>query len=61
MAGPLTGMQVVELAHIMSGPICGVMLADMGAEVIKVEKIPKGTTPGTLSDPALGRVGLFLM
>jgi crotonobetainyl-CoA:carnitine CoA-transferase CaiB-like acyl-CoA transferase len=40
--GPLSGMRVIELAHIMSGPICGMMLADMGAEVIKVEKIPGG-------------------
>ncbi|MDR5835775.1 CaiB/BaiF CoA-transferase family protein [Caballeronia sp. LZ034LL] len=42
MAGPLSGMRVIELAHIMSGPVCGMMLADMGAEVIKVEKIPHG-------------------
>ncbi|MGU7770282.1 CaiB/BaiF CoA transferase family protein [Burkholderia sp. MR1-5-21] len=35
-------MRVIELAHIMSGPICGMMLADMGADVIKVEKIPDG-------------------
>src|SRR5581483_7737297 len=42
MPGPLSGMRVVELAHIMSGPICGMMLADMGADVIKVEKGPAG-------------------
>ena len=40
--GPLKGMKVIELAHIMSGPVCGMMLADMGADVIKVEKIPGG-------------------
>jgi crotonobetainyl-CoA:carnitine CoA-transferase CaiB-like acyl-CoA transferase len=40
--GPLKGMKVIELAHIMSGPVCGMMLADMGADVIKVEKIAGG-------------------
>ncbi|AQH03185.1 CaiB/BaiF CoA transferase family protein [Caballeronia cordobensis] len=40
--GPLSGMKVVELAHIMSGPVCGMMLADMGADVVKVEKAPDG-------------------
>src|SRR5258708_22071255 len=40
--GPLAGMRVIELAHIMSDRICGIVLADMGADVIKVEKIPGG-------------------
>lgn len=38
----LTGLKVIELSHIMAGPVCGMMLADMGADVIKVEKIPGG-------------------
>ena len=40
--GPLDGLKVIELAHIMAGPVCGLMLADMGADVIKVEKVPGG-------------------
>jgi crotonobetainyl-CoA:carnitine CoA-transferase CaiB-like acyl-CoA transferase len=32
--GPLAGLKVIELAHIMAGPVCGLMLADMGADVI---------------------------
>ena len=42
MAGPLAGMRVLELAQIMAGPTAGMMLADMGADVIKVEKLPGG-------------------
>lgn len=40
--GPLAGLKVIELAHIMAGPTCGMLLADMGADVIKVEKFPGG-------------------
>jgi crotonobetainyl-CoA:carnitine CoA-transferase CaiB-like acyl-CoA transferase len=34
---PLTGLRVVEFTHMVMGPTCGMVLADMGAEVIKVE------------------------
>ena len=36
---PLAGLRVVEFTHMVMGPTCGVVLADMGAEVIKVEPI----------------------
>jgi crotonobetainyl-CoA:carnitine CoA-transferase CaiB-like acyl-CoA transferase len=41
MAKPLTGIRVIELANFIAGPLCGTLLADMGADVIKVEA-PKG-------------------
>src|SRR5216683_3323534 len=34
---PLSGVRVLELAHLIAGPICGMYLADMGADVVKVE------------------------
>jgi crotonobetainyl-CoA:carnitine CoA-transferase CaiB-like acyl-CoA transferase len=47
--GPLNGITVIELAHIMAGPTCGMLLADLGAEVIKVERIPGGDDSRTFS------------
>jgi formyl-CoA transferase/succinyl-CoA--D-citramalate CoA-transferase len=43
-AGPLAGIKVVELGAFIAGPFCGQLLADLGAEVIKVEA-PKGGDP----------------
>ena len=39
MAGPLTGVTVVDLSAVVSGPLTGAVLADLGADVIKVEKL----------------------
>ncbi|UCH75106.1 MAG: CoA transferase [Rhodospirillales bacterium] len=52
--GPLKGMRVIELAHIMAGPVCGLMLADMGADVIKVEKMPGGDDTRRSLPPEIG-------
>ena len=38
MAGPLDGIKVVEIGQALAGPLAGVILADLGADVIKVEK-----------------------
>jgi len=52
--GPLAGLTVIELAHIMAGPVCGLMLADMGADVIKVEKIAGGDDSRRFLPPDIG-------
>lgn len=45
MSGPLAGIRIVELAGIGPGPFCGMMLADHGAEVIRVDR------PGAVANP----------
>lgn len=60
--GPLAGLKVIELAHIMAGPTCGMMLADMGADVIKVEKVPDGDDSRRMVPPHInGESAAFVM
>src|SRR5438067_10106693 len=54
--GPLFGMRVLELAQIMAGPTCGMLLADMGADVIKVEKLPGGDDARDYREPRINGV-----
>jgi crotonobetainyl-CoA:carnitine CoA-transferase CaiB-like acyl-CoA transferase len=49
-------MRVLELAQIMAGPTCGMMLADMGADVIKVEKLPGGDDSRSYQEPRINGV-----
>ncbi|MXO91976.1 CaiB/BaiF CoA transferase family protein [Pontixanthobacter aquaemixtae] len=53
MAGPLEGIRIVEFAGIGPGPFCGMMLADHGAEVIRIDRASGsrgGTTPLSTKD-----------
>ena len=62
MNGALEGIKVVELAQIMAGPTCGMLLADMGADVIKVEKLPGGDDTRSYSEPQIaGESAAFMM
>ena len=47
--GPLSGVRVLELGHNIMGPVCGLILADLGAEVWKVERPGRGDDTRHLS------------
>lgn len=53
MTGPLSGIRVIEVGHMLAGPYCGLLLADMGAEVIKIEA-PEGDIARTVSPHFIG-------
>jgi crotonobetainyl-CoA:carnitine CoA-transferase CaiB-like acyl-CoA transferase len=56
---PLTGVRVIEIGNYMAGPFCGMQLADLGADVVKVEH-PKGGDLARLLEPvADGESGNF--
>ncbi len=58
---PLAGIRVIEFSHMVMGPTCGLVLADLGPEVIKVEPPGKGdrtrylVSSGAGFFPAFGR------
>ncbi len=53
---PYAGIRVVEFTHMVMGPTCGMLLADLGAEVIKVEPIEGDATRRLLAPaPASSR------
>ena len=51
--GPLQGIRVIEIGHMLAGPYCGLVLADLGAEVIKVEP-PEGDIARRVSPHMVG-------
>ena len=56
---PLSGIRVLDWSQIVMGPSCAMILADMGAEVIKIERAPRGDDTRTLGGLGLGFFPLF--
>ncbi|MGE5093514.1 MAG: CaiB/BaiF CoA transferase family protein [Betaproteobacteria bacterium] len=56
---PLAGVRVVEFSHMVMGPTCGLILADLGAEVVKVEPEGKGDPTRYLKSTGAGFFASF--
>src|SRR3954470_118929 len=56
---PLEGIRVVEFSHMVMGPTAGLVLADLGAEVIKVEPEGKGDPTRDLKSTGAGFFAAF--
>jgi crotonobetainyl-CoA:carnitine CoA-transferase CaiB-like acyl-CoA transferase len=56
---PLSGLRVVEFSQMVMGPCCGLILADLGAEVIKIEPLPRGDRTRYLPGLAAGFFAAF--
>lgn len=58
-ATPLTGLRVLELSHTVMGPTAGLILAELGADVVKIEPAPKGDHTRGLGGFAAGFFAAF--
>ena len=56
---PLEGVRVVEFSHMVMGPTCGLILADLGADVVKVEPAPGGDKTRRLPGSGAGYFGTY--
>ena len=58
--GPLDGVRVLDLSRVLAGPFCSLILADLGAEVIKVEELGSGDQTRTIPPFVGGESHYFL-
>ncbi len=57
--GPLSSIRILEIGHMLAGPYCGMLLADLGAEVIKIETPDGGDIGRTISPHWIGSINAY--
>ncbi|MGH8666432.1 MAG: CaiB/BaiF CoA transferase family protein [Burkholderiales bacterium] len=59
--GALAGLRVLDLTRVLAGPVCAMMLGDMGADVLKVEPVGQGDDTRTWGPPFLGGESAYFL
>ncbi len=60
-SGALAGLRVIDLTRVLAGPVCTMMLGDMGADVLKVEPVGNGDDTRTWGPPFLGGESAYFL
>jgi crotonobetainyl-CoA:carnitine CoA-transferase CaiB-like acyl-CoA transferase len=61
LARPLSGVVVLDLSRVLAGPYCGLMLADMGADVIKIENPDGGDETRQFTEPSVDGISTYFL
>lgn len=60
-SGALAGLRVLDLTRVLAGPWCGMLLGDLGAEVIKVESVGSGDDTRAWGPPFVGGESAYFL
>ena len=61
MTTPLAGLRVIDQTQALAGPYCGMMLGDLGADVIKIERPGSGDQSRTWGPPFIGTESTYYL